>query len=339
LSQKIGLFIVWLNDLQEMNPNNIVVFKETTPSHFNSIDGSYERWDGTYNAHGPYLCSPLKSISYETKASQTPENDVAEKIFKAWKETRVQYLQTWEALAPFWKIHGGNCEKQEDCLHHCAYVPTAFAPIWRQLNAIVQAFDMNDGTSRPKDSPSTKTDDFLRTNSPENAFINMTNMILFRDQYIRSEGSFPIRYCEEGGDAGSASPCVYYLVEHGMKRRVADGFAGLHLLFQRAVDESEVVDISSQEDLSLYPEAFEVKPLLQDGTLIEEETRKTFTGWAREGQLYCIVDGTRYAFSGAGFAMYIIEKMKIPEWEVRGVPKYVLDLIPVGVGNCPLVAL
>lgn len=106
-----------------LNRKNIVAFRETSPSHFDSpsLDGSYEKWHGSTRAHYNYLkvfvveiltsnifiicallfrcfvayaqhndwddtlyyCRKISNLS-NSEVSQTPENLAAEKILRAW---------------------------------------------------------------------------------------------------------------------------------------------------------------------------------------------------------------------------------------------------------------
>lgn len=93
----ISDYLYWLNDLKYQNQKNIIIFRETTPSHFDSPlqDGSYEvfkevgndrdynymtmnTWDNTlYHCH---------SINTSNPFIQTYENKVVELILSYWNQ-------------------------------------------------------------------------------------------------------------------------------------------------------------------------------------------------------------------------------------------------------------
>jgi hypothetical protein len=96
LNQKISQYILWLNDFTILNPKHMVFWRETFPSHFPSVDGSFERWRGSSASHNAgqdgylYRCKPLPDVSDATMNSQVPENGIAERILENWPQSRVK---------------------------------------------------------------------------------------------------------------------------------------------------------------------------------------------------------------------------------------------------------
>lgn len=102
MHSKMSEHITWLHDMTLVNPKNVVAFRETTPSHFNSpdLDGSYEKWHSSpnkdYNFENPnpwdnslYYCRAIEHLDQPWR-SNTPENVAAERILQTWTATSVK---------------------------------------------------------------------------------------------------------------------------------------------------------------------------------------------------------------------------------------------------------
>ena len=128
----MGEFLTWLHNLGTWNPRNIMFFRETTPSHFDTIseDGFYESWHQSEKAHydfnkaniwyddtSLYYCRSTtmakstnrtnveSELSNLYHARNTAENIIASKILKAWgNSSRVQILSAFDYLAPFYRF-------------------------------------------------------------------------------------------------------------------------------------------------------------------------------------------------------------------------------------------
>jgi hypothetical protein len=286
-----------------MNPRNKVFWRETFPSHFGSVDGSYEKWHGTAvetsNIQGKqeqdgshYHCKPLQNTSKEMMNSQSPENGIAERILQNWPESRVGLFPVWKDFAPFWKVHVGtripNGFMKLDCLHYCAYVPPMWTPFWVQLVDLVSSYsDL--------------------TPAEELEWIEQ-KLSFGRTSYERTKAS---RVIESDG--------VYYLIEFGVKRRIEDGRPAVNFLFQRTVEDSEIASVSAQE-LSQFPDVFEVKPFLRDDSIIKEI----------ESMRYFVMKNmNRLEMCNSSEVQTFMERRSIPAWEIRNIPKNVVELIPL----------
>jgi hypothetical protein len=157
MNEKISTLFTWFRDLRILNPKNIVAFRETTPTHFDSParDGSYEKWHhsirATYNYlmpnkwdHSLYYCRDIEKENNMTHFYNTLENDVAHRVMESWGPDAGFYiLNVFKYLAPFYKLKYGHCGKFGrlnviDCVHYCANAPQIWAPIWYELMNIIR---------------------------------------------------------------------------------------------------------------------------------------------------------------------------------------------------------
>jgi hypothetical protein len=112
---------------------------------------------------------------------------------------------------------------------------------------------------------------------------------------------------------------VYYLIEFGVKRRIEDGRPAVNFLFQRTVEDSEIASVSAQE-LSQFPDVFEVKPFLRDDSIIKEI----------ESMRYFVMKNmNRLEMCNSSEVQTFMERRSIPAWEIRNIPKNVVELIPL----------
>ena len=183
LIEKMNAMLTWLHDLTLLNPFVVTVYRESTPSHFNSPigDGAYENYITSINANydynkpnswdqSKYHCREIFNLSVPS-LSQTPENYIAHKLLTAWKSTkhqpRVQILRIFDYLASYDKMKHGNCGAYQriatiDCVHYCANHPAMWAPIWKDIldilhNSRRSNVAMESSESRETASPLTTT--------------------------------------------------------------------------------------------------------------------------------------------------------------------------------------
>jgi hypothetical protein len=305
LNQKISQYILWLNDFTILNPKHMVFWRESFPAHFDSIDGSYEKWKGSSASQKLvvgepeqdgylYHCKPLPDVSDATMNSQAPENALAERILENWPQSRVKQCRAWSYFAPFWNLHCGTCTARHpmeklDCLHQCGYVPTMWMPFWIQLVDIVSNY--------PQLTPAEET------------AWSEQKLSFGRTSYERTKDS---RVIESDG--------VYYLIEFGVKRRIEDGRPAIDILFQRSVEDNDIASVSAQE-LSRIPEVIEVKPFLRDDTVINEIDSSRY---------FVMKNMARHEVRDLDTVQTFMERKSIPQHEVRHIPKSVLELIPLG---------
>lgn len=154
----IGEFLNWLHEYTKMNSGlNLVLFRETTPSHFDSpaLDGSYEKWKGAGRSHYDYMArnpwDDMASVSplYHCRAIKdsaaplmnTLENLVAASVIQAWNRfsrSHLGILHVFKYLAPFYRLKYGFCGGYDrlpvlDCVHYCAWSPPMWVPVWQEL--------------------------------------------------------------------------------------------------------------------------------------------------------------------------------------------------------------
>ena len=155
MNLKMSRFVLWLSKIAALNSNNIIAFRETTPSHFDSpdLDGSFEKWRtsprGKYDYlkrndwdHSLYYC---RNIVNATEPRQnTPENLSVRKILNAWNNSGVGILPVFRYFAPFYKMKYGHCGGYSrisviDCVHLCSYAPPMWFPLWVEMRNLVQS--------------------------------------------------------------------------------------------------------------------------------------------------------------------------------------------------------
>jgi hypothetical protein len=308
LNQRISQYILWLNDFTIMNPKNKVFWRESFPVHFSSVDGSYEKWkdsaaekldlqrqgqDGSL-----YHCKPLQNTTKEMMYSQAPENGIAERVLDNWPESRVKRFPAWAFFAPFWKLHCGSCEdsfmmnkriNKLDCLHFCGYAPPMWTPFWVQLVDMVSSY------------PELTPDEEIEWKKQKLSFGGTPYERMKDSRVIESDG-------------------MYYLIEFGVKRLIVDGRPAVNILFQRTVKDSEIASVSAEE-LSRFPDVFEVKPFMRDDTVIKETTSMNY---------FLMKNFIRHKMLDHDMAEAFMKNHSIPAWEIRNIPKNVLKLIPLG---------
>ena len=145
----IGAFLGWMNELSYLNRgNNLVLFRETTPAHFDSPeqDGSYESWeknggDRKYDYEGynswdieprskyhcraintSYLMSPSgnkgNARSGIRDVKNTKENILVSNIFDSWRSEgpsnmKMDILPVYKYLAPFYRLKYAFCGPED----------------------------------------------------------------------------------------------------------------------------------------------------------------------------------------------------------------------------------
>jgi len=158
-------FLDWMHELTKINwGKNLVAFRETTPSHFDSpdLDGSFEKWRGAGRSNYDYMaknswdgtlyhCRSIDSSANAT-AKNTLENLVVADIIKTWgrKRSSLQVLPVFKYLAPFYRLKYGFCGGYDripvlDCVHFCAWGPTMWIPVWDGLLQMVRNFTSTHG--------------------------------------------------------------------------------------------------------------------------------------------------------------------------------------------------
>lgn len=128
--------LVWLNNLTLSNVNTIAAYRETTSTHFYSLnsDGLYEHsiaeakeTSKTSKHAAKYCCYPINSNSTAN------ENNAVISILKSWgKSCTLGIIQTYKYFLPYWTSHFGHCKSKVfcDCVHFCAFNPLMWLPIW-----------------------------------------------------------------------------------------------------------------------------------------------------------------------------------------------------------------
>ena len=128
---RLSLFLNWLHDLQTLNSNNIVFYRETTPAHFpsrenepQSLDNngtySYEKWmESSYSDYNYSSPNKWDHKMYYCNATihDLRENKFVSDILDSWgssrtgtrTRTRVRVLKIFEYLAPFYTLKYGHC--------------------------------------------------------------------------------------------------------------------------------------------------------------------------------------------------------------------------------------
>lgn len=124
---------------------HIAIYRETTPTHFDSYDGKFETWEtplgydhtvpNSWDSRIPmYHCRAL-----QPNVTNRIENSIVESLISA-RKLDIPVIQTYKYFAPFFKINYGNCDgeagyrrKYVDCVHLCAFSPLMWMPIWMQL--------------------------------------------------------------------------------------------------------------------------------------------------------------------------------------------------------------
>ena len=176
LVQGIADFVNWLDDMSKLNKRNIVLFRETTPTFFNSPlhDGLYESsklsgyskinymiendWNDNIYDTGKsekslYYCHSLN----KTTNTDRPENYYVHKILETWAKYKINssnagsyrskvgvwYIQ--KHMAPFYKMSYGHCGGYNrigilDCTHYCLWSPPMWIPLWADLLAIYMRY-------------------------------------------------------------------------------------------------------------------------------------------------------------------------------------------------------
>ncbi len=140
------MFIQFMTNVHRRG-KNIALMTETTPTHFNSDDGSFEHWQtphgydmNTYNKwdreYPLYHCRALSA-----NVTNRVQNEVLRKVLTAQNLTdEIQVVETFRHLAPYHNMHYGNCHPEGgyrfgslDCVHFCAFSPLMWTPIWRSM--------------------------------------------------------------------------------------------------------------------------------------------------------------------------------------------------------------
>lgn len=255
INTRVGSFLTWLHDLVIVNPKNVVAFRETTPSHFNSpdLDGSYEKWHSSRNAHYDYLdvnnwdrslyyCREIFNLS-NPRVSQTPENMAARDILAAWgNSSLISILPVFEYLAPFYKMKYGHCGGYNriniiDCVHFCSNSPPMWIPVWFSILNLVKSH---------KEHPQS------------------TESISWE---IRNQWAYAIPIIE-ALPIGAAAPPRIYIIRNGLKHMVESW-----LDLQRAMNETlsnSTARTMTTAELNDIPEGVPVKlpKVYPDGTWV-----------------------------------------------------------------------
>lgn len=144
-------FITFMTSVRRRG-GNIALMTETTPTHFNSDDGSFEHWEtphgynmNTYNdwdkMNPLYHCRPLPA-----NVTNRVQNEVMRKVLVDHNLTHeIHVVETFRHLAPYHNMHYGNCHPEGgyrfrlmDCVHFCAFSPLMWTPIWRSMEHALQ---------------------------------------------------------------------------------------------------------------------------------------------------------------------------------------------------------
>ena len=92
-----------------------------------------------------YYCRAISNLT-DPKHYLLPENLIVREILNTWgPNSRVSLLNVEKYLAPYSRVKYGNCGGYHrvdiiDCVHYCAWVPTAWVPIWYDMLNIVENF-------------------------------------------------------------------------------------------------------------------------------------------------------------------------------------------------------
>lgn len=297
-------FLNWMHELTKLGGGkSLVLFRETTPSHFDSPDhdGSFEkwRWAGGHNfdftTKNPWDDASSQSPYYRCRAinstlseKNTLENLVVREVLTAWAHThksRLKVLHMFKHLAPFYRLKYGNCGGYDripvlDCVHFCAWSPTAWISIWQELVDLVKEFVALRTPALVKEE-----DEAFANYSPFFAVFNLKDVAILRRT---SDGAL-------------------YLYYHGVRRpsdnmRIIEEEIGV---LQNDTANFPLLKNMTEQQLSLIPlgPAVEPPPTLKDNIAIEAHG---------DQQIYWYKNGTRHAvpnwdtFCALGFNRKII---------------------------------
>jgi hypothetical protein len=76
----------------------------------------------------------------------------------------------------------------------------------------------------------------------------------------------------------------------------------------------------SAQELSQFPDVFEVKPFLRDDSIIKE---------IESTRYFVIKNMTRLEMCNRSEVQTFMERRSIPAWEIRNIPNNVVELIPL----------
>lgn len=149
LIEIMAAYLSWLDGLQKLKNTYSVIYRESTPSHFDSFDGTYEAWKhpDEFKIKRQPMPSDSQFPLYNCKElSQSvhnrPENIVAKQLIQR-RGFNFHYLHVFNIFKYYWKMHSGNCYYSSDrtagtdCVHLCQYARSMWLPIWSQLADIM----------------------------------------------------------------------------------------------------------------------------------------------------------------------------------------------------------
>lgn len=144
LADRMLKFIKWLENLKK-DSKNIVIYRETPPSHFDSVDGTYEAWKEP-DPNNMRLAMPSDSLfplymcrEMSPNVTNRPENLLAKQIIVK-RNSQIPILEVFKYFRHMYKMHNGNCyfgsdrSETTDCVHICQYVRPMWMPLWTQLH-------------------------------------------------------------------------------------------------------------------------------------------------------------------------------------------------------------
>ena len=137
-------YFQWLNQLMVNNTNSLTIFRETTPTHFPSINNTFRNYifNETNYKHHIYSCV-INNQTYDNKHENYLAKQFIEKsITLNLTINNFKILKIYDYMKLFYKSKPGSChrDKKNDCLHSCALSPLMYMPIWIDLLHIIKSF-------------------------------------------------------------------------------------------------------------------------------------------------------------------------------------------------------
>ena len=282
LVQGIADFVNWLDDVSKLNKKNVVLFRETTPTYFNSPlhDGLYESFKLSGYSNINYLVENdwndniydsgkgEKSLYYchsfnKSMNVERPENTYVREILFNWAKhsdsyrSRVGVWSVYDHLVPFYKMSYGHCGGYNriatlDCTHYCLWSPPMWIPLWADLLSLYE--------HRSK----------IASEGSESSGVPVGEYVKGDVKLIKSNSSRDI--------------FVYY---HGIKRSAKD-MSDFEFEFGTVLDKNSAVLPMSDEDMDDIPLGSPVHPRV---TL----TEKSVVEMNGDAQLFYFVNGSRHS--------------------------------------------
>lgn len=262
-------FLIWMQNFKKINPiGNIIIFRETSPSFFDTSDGTFiKRRPGlfssiTSNKDGEFY----KCVSVKNKIENAFENILLDKILK---DLELSYqednnlnstlLQPLMFIAKFYHyvlpfnnmLRGGHTPNKTtpndmDCVHFCSFAPNMWLPHWIDLLSFINYDQDNKQDEINKNNIILTTDHIENIFTPYSAYnnkINQININIYHDIYI-----------------DIISNKAFYLNSKGNSLHIIDSDSTSNCIFQGLCQESsfEIIMKQYNSKLHFYPFNYEI---------------------------------------------------------------------------------